>query len=99
MLPSHAIPCLLSLLAALAAVNRLDTSLLYVPALTHVLWKRRTWRCLWSMAVGMLPLVLWLGFSLGYYGFPFPNTAYAKLNTGIAAGAWPRRDAITCGTP
>ena len=26
---------------------------------------------------------LWELFSLIYYGFPFPNTAYAKLNTGI----------------
>jgi arabinofuranosyltransferase len=26
----------------------------------------------------------WLAFSCFYYGFPFPNTAYAKLNTGIA---------------
>jgi arabinofuranosyltransferase len=28
-------------------------------------------------------LVAWEVFSLVYYGFLFPNTAYAKLNTGI----------------
>jgi arabinofuranosyltransferase len=30
--------------------------------------------------------VLWELFSLLYYGFPIPNTAYAKLNTGVGAG-------------
>ncbi len=29
------------------------------------------------------PLVAWLAFATIYYGFPFPNTAYAKLNTAI----------------
>jgi arabinofuranosyltransferase len=31
----------------------------------------------------MVPLILWELFSLFYYGFPFPNTAYAKLNVNI----------------
>jgi arabinofuranosyltransferase len=82
-----AMPGVLSMLAALAAVNRMDSILLFLPALLYVLWKRRTWRCLGWMAAGALPLLLWLGFSLVYYGFPFPNTAYAKLNNGIAATA------------
>jgi len=30
--------------------------------------------------------VAWTLFSLIYYGFPFPNTAYAKLATGIDSG-------------
>lgn len=30
-----------------------------------------------------LPIVIWTCFSLFYYGFLFPNTAYAKLGTGI----------------
>jgi arabinofuranosyltransferase len=33
---------------------------------------------------GFLPFLAWTLFSLVYYGFPFPNTAYAKLNTGVA---------------
>ncbi|MDR1816847.1 MAG: hypothetical protein LBR07_01395, partial [Puniceicoccales bacterium] len=32
-------------------------------------------------AAGMLPFVLWEIFATIYYGFPFPNTAYAKLST------------------
>ena len=35
---------------------------------------------------GLTPLFLWHLFALGYYGFLVPNTAYAKLNTGIDAG-------------
>ncbi len=84
------LPGVLALLAALAAVNRMDSILLFLPALLYVLWKERSWRCLGWMAAGSLPLWLWLAFSLVYYGFPFPNTAYAKLNNGIADGelAW-----------
>jgi arabinofuranosyltransferase len=37
------------------------------------------------VALGFVPLAAWTAFSLFYYGFPFPNTAYAKLATGIAA--------------
>jgi len=31
----------------------------------------------------MLPFIAWTLFSTIYYGFPFPNTAYAKLSTGF----------------
>jgi arabinofuranosyltransferase len=37
------------------------------------------------LLVGFLPILAWEVFSVIYYGFPFPNTAYAKLNTGIPA--------------
>ena len=33
-----------------------------------------------------LPLIIWTLFSLVYYGFPFPNTAYAKLGGAIPFG-------------
>lgn len=36
-----------------------------------------------ALLLGGLPVVLWTAFSLYYYGFPFPNTAYAKLGSGI----------------
>lgn len=47
---------------------------------------RLSWR-LWlrDALIAFSPLLLWLIFSLIYYGFPFPNTAYAKLSTGIAS--------------
>lgn len=34
---------------------------------------------------GLLPVALWMAFATVYYGFPFPNTAYAKLNNGADA--------------
>jgi len=42
------------------------------------------WRGLLIAIAGFSPFILWEIFSLFYYGFPFPNTAYAKLNTGIS---------------
>jgi arabinofuranosyltransferase len=39
-----------------------------------------------AMSVGALPALAWTVLSLYYYGFPFPNTAYAKLGTGIPIG-------------
>jgi arabinofuranosyltransferase len=36
------------------------------------------------IVLGQAPLILWELFSIVYYGFPFPNTYYAKLNTGLA---------------
>ena len=36
-----------------------------------------------DILLGFLPLLLWEAFSLFYYGFPFPNTYYAKLGAGI----------------
>ena len=74
---------LLSFLAALLALNRLDALLLVAPALGWALWRQRSARAVAAVALGFLPLALWTAFSLFYYGFPFPNTAYAKLATGI----------------
>lgn len=70
---------LASLFAGLAVLNRLDTLLLFAPALTLLLLRRFSIRALGAMAVGFLPFIAWEMFSIIYYGFPFPNTAYAKL--------------------
>ncbi|RJP52554.1 MAG: hypothetical protein C4583_06490 [Anaerolineaceae bacterium] len=43
-------------------------------------WLAMTMR---DLALGFIPLLLWEAFSLFYYGFPFPNTYYAKLGAGI----------------
>jgi arabinofuranosyltransferase len=70
---------LLSGIASLAALNRPDALLLYLPALAHALVRSGSWRGLALAAAGFAPLAAWGLFSLVYYGFPFPNTAYAKL--------------------
>lgn len=78
---------LLALLAALAALNRPDTLLLYLPALAVAWWQTRDrLRGLLRILLGFLPLILWELFSLFYYGSLSPNTAYAKLSTGIGLG-------------
>ena len=72
----------------LIAVTRHDLVLLVLPPAVFAVWSCRPrltvrqWLTLGSAAVA--PLAVWTLFSLVYYGFPWPNTAYAKLNTGIA---------------
>lgn len=75
----------LSLLAGLLAFNRLDCALLVLPALIYVAWPLRR-AAVGPLLLGFLPLIGWLVFATVYFGFPFPNTAYAKLAAGIPAG-------------
>ena len=73
---------ILSLIAGLAILNRMDTALFFLPALAMVFlnnWKSG----IKNIPLGFLPFIAWEIFSIIYYGFPFPNTAYAKLYTGI----------------
>jgi len=76
----------LSLITSLVMLNRLDTGLLVLPMFGVELWRKRSSRSWASAAVGMLPLAAWEVFSIVYYGFPFPNTAYAKLGPGVPRG-------------
>jgi len=75
---------LLSLLASLGMVNRLDTALLYLPPLVYMVWKSQRWSAVLAVVLGQFPIILWELFSIIYYGFPFPNTAYAKLNLSVS---------------
>jgi len=36
------------------------------------------------VALGLLPAGAWTAFATVYYGFPFPNTAYAKLGMDVS---------------
>ncbi len=84
---------LLVLVATLAVLTRQDTALIYFPLLAYRLWmhlKRREATLLQAIGAALLfslPLWLWLGFSVAYYGYPFPNTYYAKLYTGVPSGS------------
>jgi arabinofuranosyltransferase len=61
--------------------------MLVLPALAAACWQVRRVRTLASAgALGLLPAIAWTVFALIYYGFPFPNTAYAKLAVGIDGG-------------
>lgn len=76
------------LLGALLFTTRQDLVLLVIPSLAglSVSHRRLGWRRIAGAALlGLAPALAWEAFSIIYYGFPFPNSAYAKLNTGIAA--------------
>ena len=75
----------LALIAGLATLNRMDTVLFYLPALLSVWWLQRNLRTTATVVLGFVPFGLWEVFAIIYYGFPFPNTAYAKLAAGIPA--------------
>jgi arabinofuranosyltransferase len=61
----------------------MDHILLYAPYLAYYFIKHVPLREWWKGIFATTPLLAWLAFSLIYYGFIFPNTYYAKLNTGI----------------
>src|SRR5204863_239512 len=69
----------------LGVTNRMDTLLLFGPALALALGRRPGPRALGEVLLGMVPFLAWEVFAVVYYGFPFPNTAYAKLGAGIPA--------------
>lgn len=77
--------CYCFLIAGLAGVNRLDSLIFYLPVLTYLFLSRLSWRTFAAATLGLTPLLLWEMFSLFYYGFLLPNTAYAKLSTGLPA--------------
>ncbi len=73
---------LVSLIAGLAILTRQDYLLLFFPFLIYAVWSSEDkLRSILELLAGLTPVLLWHLFSLFYYGFPFPNTAYAKLNT------------------
>jgi arabinofuranosyltransferase len=83
--PAAKLPVLV-LLASLAFLNRADMVLLYAPVLAWLIarslpglgWRGSRWLLLASA-----PAWGWLLFAVIYYGFPFPNTYYAKAQSGM----------------
>ena len=71
------------LLASLLYLTRPDDIVLVAPMLALATIRLRRSGAIRAVAVGLLPAILWTLFALVYYGFPFPNTAYAKLAMGI----------------
>jgi arabinofuranosyltransferase len=64
-------------------VTRMDVLVLIAPALVLAAWRARADLRRTRTWLGLAPLVVWHIFSLLYYGFLFPNTAYAKLATAV----------------
>ncbi|MEI1279218.1 hypothetical protein V6Z05_12900 [Leptospira venezuelensis] len=79
---------------SLSYLNRQDTVLLELPFLLYLykfLKGKKIWgKFIGAAALGLMPILFWSAFSLVYYGYLFPNTAYAKLNTGLTvSNLWP----------
>ncbi len=75
---------LLSFIASLGLLSRMDLFIVFAPPLIFSLWNYHKWKGLWYILLGQLPFIIWETFSLFYYGFFVPNTAYAKLAHGIS---------------
>lgn len=78
---------LLGFIASLLYLTRADLIVLIAPLTMYVLYAghfsaRKYFRI---MALSSSPALLWTIFSIIYYGFPVPNTAFAKLGTGVGA--------------
>jgi arabinofuranosyltransferase len=73
----------LGLAVSLILLNRMDCVLLVAPAVGVALVRAGTLQWAIRLAAGLVPFAAWELFSLVYYGVPFPNTAYAKLGTGM----------------
>ncbi len=78
---------LLSTVASLLYLTRPDDVLFALPLLAAACWRvKSAGRVVRALALGSAPALAWTAFAVVYYGFPFPNTAYAKLGTGIDRG-------------
>ncbi len=75
----------LSLIAALAGLNRMDCLLIFSPVFVYIILKDFQWKKISYIFMGFIPLLMWELFSLFYYGFFFSNTAYAKLTNCVPA--------------
>lgn len=75
---------LTSFVMSLAVLNRTDHLLIIFPMIVFLIINSDTpLKYVIKTVVGFTPFILWTLFSLLYYGFPCPNTAYAKLNSGL----------------
>ncbi len=75
----------LTLVTSLIYLNRPDAVLFVMPLLAVAIYQtRRPLAIARSLAIGAVPALAWTAFAIVYYGFPFPNTAYAKLATHIS---------------
>lgn len=79
---------IMALIFSMIALARMDAVLIFIPMICYAfLFKREKTTFPGAVVIGLaglLPFILWEVFSVFYYGFPFPNTAYVKLGTDIA---------------
>ena len=77
---------ILSLLISMIAMTRMDAVLIFLPCICYIYLTEKDIPFLKRVGIGLmglLPFIIWELFSTVYYGYPFPNTLYAKLYTGF----------------
>lgn len=68
---------------SLLVLNRFDFLILFGPLAVYLLFEERNIKKIIIVVLpGLILLVLWVSFSIIYFGSPFPNTYYAKLYAG-----------------
>ncbi len=81
-----------AVLVGLAPLFRHDFALIIWPPAAYAMWQMRrdlSFRTIVLVSlVALLPILLWTAFSLVYFGFPFPLTAYTKLGGDIPRLEW-----------
>ncbi|MBO4902813.1 MAG: hypothetical protein J5518_08470 [Lachnospiraceae bacterium] len=88
----------IAVLVALIAMTRMDAALLVAPMAVYAYLAKREKvpfiKAAGLAVLGLLPFILWELFSVFYYGFFVPNTAFVKLGTGIPEIEYIKRGVI-----
>ena len=86
----------LAIMISLIAMTRMDAVLMFIPMILYVYLVKRDGvsfiKAVGLGVAGLMPFIIWEFFSLFYYGFIVPNTAFVKLGTNI-----PKREYIVRG--
>ena len=71
-------------LMALLVLTRFDYFVLFLPLALLLLFECGSFKkAFFAVLPGIILLFLWHSFATFYFGFPFPNTYYSKLGTGL----------------
>lgn len=73
----------MAVFTSLLMLSRMDAVLFAFPLLLVAWWSKRTVKRIALILAGLTPFLAWEIFAIIYYGRILPNTAYAKLNTGL----------------
>ncbi|MCS7061863.1 MAG: hypothetical protein RMN25_11965 [Anaerolineae bacterium] len=81
----------MALIAGLAVLNRMDVGLIVLPAVIERSMRLRPAERVQAWLIMVAPVMAWMAFSTFYYGFPLPNTYYAKQAAGIPRAQYIQR--------
>ena len=66
---------------SLLLLTRIDFAILFLPLALYLIIVEKSFKySIKSMLIGSILLIIWFLFATFYFGSPFPNTFYAKLN-------------------